>query len=48
MSYNGFMTISLIGDYDGMPDLEALADLVIDEVAALRAAAKAETMAAAP
>jgi len=48
MSYNGSVTISLIGDYDGMPDLEALADLVIDEVAALRSAAKPDRMAAAP
>ena len=48
MSYNGSMALSLIGDYDGMPDLEALAELVIDEVAALRAAAKPARMAAAP
>jgi hypothetical protein len=48
MSYNGSVTISLIGDYDGMPDLEALADLVIDEVAKLRRAAKPDRMAAAP
>ncbi len=47
MSYNGSMTLSLIGDYDGMPDLEAFADLVIEEVAALRAAAKPDRMAAA-
>jgi hypothetical protein len=31
-----------------MPDLEALADLVIDEVATLRRAAKPDRMAAAP
>ena len=48
MSYNGTVALSMIGDYDGMPDLEALADLVIEEVAALRAVAKPETMAAAP
>ncbi len=40
MSYNGSVALSLVGDYDAMPDLEALADLVIDEVAALRGAAK--------
>jgi WS/DGAT/MGAT family acyltransferase len=46
MSYNGSVTISLIGDYDGMADLEAFADLVIDEVAALRGAAGLDRMAA--
>jgi WS/DGAT/MGAT family acyltransferase len=48
MSYNGSMALSLIGDYDAMPDLEGLADLVIDEVGALRAACKPATMVAAP
>jgi WS/DGAT/MGAT family acyltransferase len=48
MSYNGTVAISLIGDYDGMPDLEELADYVTDEVAALREAAKSGTMAPAP
>ncbi len=48
MSYNGSVALSLIGDYDGMPDIEALADLVIEEVAALRAAAKPDRMPAAP
>ena len=45
MSYNGTVAISLIGDYDGMPDLEELAGYVTDEVAALREAAKSATMA---
>lgn len=40
MSYNGSVALSLVGDYDSMPDLEGLADLVIEEVAALREAAK--------
>ena len=48
MSYNGSVAISLIGDYDGMPDLEELANYVGDEVAALRDAAKSGTMASAP
>ena len=48
MSYNGTVALSMIGDYDGMPDLEQLADLVIEEVAALRDAAESETMAARP
>ncbi len=47
MSYNGSVTISLIGDYDAMPDLETLADLVIDELAVLRDAAKPDKMATA-
>ncbi len=45
MSYNGSVGLSLIGDYDGMPDLEDLAGYVVDEVAVLREAAKPETMA---
>ena len=48
MSYNGSVALSLIGDYDGMPDLEELAGLVVDEVAALREAAESETMTPAP
>jgi len=48
MSYNGTLALSLIGDYDGMPDLEDLAGYVTDEVAALREAAESGTMAPAP
>jgi len=48
MSYNGTVALSMIGDYDGMPDLEELAGLVTDEVAALREAAESGTMAPAP
>ena len=48
MSYNGTVALSMIGDYDGMPDLEDLAGLVTDEVAALREAAESGTMAPAP
>ncbi len=47
MSYNGFMAVSLIGDYEQMGDLEALAELIGDEVGALRAVAKSERMASA-
>jgi WS/DGAT/MGAT family acyltransferase len=48
MSYNGTVALSLIGDYDALPDIEDLADLVIAEVASLREAAKRETIAATP
>jgi diacylglycerol O-acyltransferase / wax synthase len=44
MSYNGTVALSMIGDYDAMPDLEQLSDLVTDEVAALREAAESVTM----
>ena len=45
MSYNGTVALSMIGDYDGMPDLEDLAGFVEEEVAALREAAESGTMA---
>jgi diacylglycerol O-acyltransferase len=45
MSYNGTVALSLMGDYDGVPDLEDLADYVIDEVAALRELAGSGKMA---
>lgn len=48
MSYHGIVAISIIGDYDGMPDLEELGGYVADEVAALREAAKSGRMAPAP
>ncbi len=48
MSYNGTVALSLIGDYDALPDIEDLADLVIAEVAALREAAKRDTITATP
>ena len=48
MSFNGTVALSMIGDYDGMPDIEELAGYVTDEVAALRDAAKSGTMAPAP
>jgi diacylglycerol O-acyltransferase / wax synthase len=47
MSYNGCVSLSLIGDYDEMTDLEDLAELFKDEVAALRQAAEQGRMAAA-
>ena len=40
MSYNGKVNVSLIGDYDAMPDLDELAEHVSDCVAELRAAAE--------
>ena len=45
MSYNGTVALSLMGDYDGVPDLEDLADYVIEEVAALRELAGSGRMA---
>jgi WS/DGAT/MGAT family acyltransferase len=48
MSYNGTVALSMIGDYDGMPDLEQLSDLVTEEVAALREAAESVTMPTTP
>jgi diacylglycerol O-acyltransferase / wax synthase len=47
MSYNGCVSLSLMGDYDEMTDLEHLAELFKDEVAALRQAAEQGRMAAA-
>ena len=47
MSYNGTVALSMIGDYDGMPDLEELAGFVVEEVAALREASESGTMASA-
>jgi len=47
MSYNGCVAMSIIGDYEEMADLESFAELVQDEVGALRDAAKADRMAAA-
>jgi hypothetical protein len=48
MSYNGTVALSVIGDYDALPDIEDLADLIVEEVAALREAAKRGTIAATP
>ncbi len=45
MSYNGTVALSLMGDYDGVPDLEDLADYVIEEVATLRELAGSGKMA---
>jgi diacylglycerol O-acyltransferase len=39
MSYNGQLNFGLIGDYDGMPDLERLADDLEDSIAELSDAA---------
>ena len=47
MSYNGTVAVSMIGDYEEMSDLETFAELVQDEVIALREAAGVDTMAAA-
>jgi diacylglycerol O-acyltransferase / wax synthase len=47
MSYNGKVNVSLIGDYDAMPDLDELAGHVTDCVAELLGAAESKTMPAA-
>lgn len=47
MSYNGCAALSMIGDYDTMPDLESVIDYAVDELAMLRTAARADTLAAA-
>jgi WS/DGAT/MGAT family acyltransferase len=47
VSYNGKVNVSLIGDYDGMPDLDALAGHVSDCVAELLEAAESKRMSAA-
>jgi WS/DGAT/MGAT family acyltransferase len=43
MSYDGGMDFGLLGDYDAMPDLEQLGDLLGESLAELLAAADAET-----
>ena len=48
MSYNGTVALSLMGSYEEVPDLEDLADYVLEEVAALREAAGSGTMTPAP
>ncbi len=48
MSYNGTVALSLMGDYEEVPDLEDLAGYVIEEVAALREAAGSGKMTPAP
>ena len=40
MSYNGRMDFGLLGDYDAMPDLDALAGMVEESLAELVAAAR--------
>jgi diacylglycerol O-acyltransferase / wax synthase len=40
MSYNGRMDFGLLGDYDAMPDLDALGELVADSLRELVAAAR--------
>ncbi len=47
MSYNGWAALSMMGDYDTMPDLDALVGYAVEELATLRAAAQDATMAAA-
>jgi len=44
MSYNGCATLSLIGDYDTMPDLERLVEYAQAELAALGDAARDSTL----
>ena len=40
MSYDGRMDFGLLGDYDAMPDLDALAEMVEESLAELVAAAR--------
>jgi diacylglycerol O-acyltransferase len=47
MSYNGCAALSLIADYDTMPDLDRLTTFALDELTALREAAEPATMPAA-
>ncbi|MEJ7714820.1 MAG: wax ester/triacylglycerol synthase family O-acyltransferase [Thermoleophilaceae bacterium] len=47
MSYNGCAALSMIGDYDTMPDLERLIEYALDELASLRRTAQEATPAAA-
>src|SRR5919198_2378194 len=48
MSYDGRLAFGLLGDYDAMPDLEALADDLRDAIAALSRAAGVPEPRAAP
>jgi diacylglycerol O-acyltransferase / wax synthase len=43
MSYNGGMDFGLLGDYDAMPDLDALGDMILEARDELLAAAKTAT-----
>ena len=47
MSYNGSAALSLVGDYDTMPDLERLVEFAQDELTALGDAARGSTLAGA-
>ncbi len=47
MSYNGSAALSLMGDYDTMPDLERLVEFAQDELTALGDAARGSTLAGA-
>jgi hypothetical protein len=47
MSYNGSAALSMIGDYDTMPDLEQLVEYAVEELATLRKVGRDATMAAA-
>jgi WS/DGAT/MGAT family acyltransferase len=42
MSYNGAIDFGLLGDYDALPDIETIADGIEDDLAQLRAAARAK------
>ncbi len=47
MSYNGWAALSMLGDYDAMPDLEDLVGYAVDELAILLEAARAAPVTAA-
>jgi diacylglycerol O-acyltransferase len=42
MSYNGSIDFGLLGDYDALPDIDAIADGIEDGLAQLRSAARAK------
>jgi diacylglycerol O-acyltransferase / wax synthase len=42
MSYNGKVTFGLLGDYDAMPDIDILGELIEESLAELLAAARTE------
>jgi diacylglycerol O-acyltransferase / wax synthase len=42
MSYNGKVTFGLLGDYDAMPDIDVLGELIEESLAELLAAARTE------
>jgi hypothetical protein len=46
MSYNGQMNFGLLGDFDALPDIQAIGDWIAEELAGLVAAAREKAPAA--